>query len=300
MRSLSIGEGSSYSLVAPALLAVDDDGVRLAELGAGALGGGVVRGLELLVVRRHRGVGDAELLGHAGTPPSHDGTWTQAGHASRCAREPRPWPSVDPASAGRTDLRLRDSWVGRAYASAPFHMRLVTYDRGGQRRLGAILEGEVVDLPDAVGHPAFPTTLEGLVSSSRGTVMDAARTALARDDVIGLARPAAADPDPLVPRVAAVARRRSTWNGGWSAPSRTVPWPDGAAWLEYEPKVAAVLGLETSTMTRSTRCAAPLRLHARERLAGARRERRAGRARRRRARSRSARAWSPPTRSTRR
>ena len=36
-----------------------------------------------------------------------------------------------------------------------------------------------LDLPDAVGHPAFPTTLEGLVSSSRGTVMDAARTALA-------------------------------------------------------------------------------------------------------------------------
>ena len=62
-------------------------------------------------------------------------------------------------------------------------MRLVTYDRGGQRRLGAILEGEVVDLPDAVGHPAFPTTLEGLVSSSRGSIMDAAREAVARDDV---------------------------------------------------------------------------------------------------------------------
>src|SRR6476469_7777438 len=61
-------------------------------------------------------------------------------------------------------------------------MRFVTYDRGGQRRLGAILEGEVVDLPDAVGHPAFHTTLEGLVSSSRGTVMDAARAALQRDD----------------------------------------------------------------------------------------------------------------------
>ena len=59
-------------------------------------------------------------------------------------------------------------------------MRLVTYDRGGHRRLGAILGGEVVDLPDAVGHPAFPTTLEGLVSSSRGTVMDAARAALER------------------------------------------------------------------------------------------------------------------------
>ena len=61
-------------------------------------------------------------------------------------------------------------------------MRLVTYDRGGQRRLGAILEGEVVDLPDAVGHPAFPTTLEGFVTSSRGTVMDAAVAALERDD----------------------------------------------------------------------------------------------------------------------
>ena len=63
-------------------------------------------------------------------------------------------------------------------------MRFVTYDRGGQRRLGAIFEGEVVDLPDAVGHPAFPTTLEGLVTSSRGTVLDAAQTALGRDNVM--------------------------------------------------------------------------------------------------------------------
>ena len=61
-------------------------------------------------------------------------------------------------------------------------MRLVTYDRGGHRRLGAIIEGEVVDLPDAVGHPAFPSTLDDLVSSSRGSVMDAARAALQRDD----------------------------------------------------------------------------------------------------------------------
>ena len=29
-------------------------------------------------------------------------------------------------------------------------------------------------------------------------------------------------------------------------PEQEVPWPEGAAWLEYEPKVAAVLGLETS------------------------------------------------------
>src|SRR5918992_5927145 len=61
-------------------------------------------------------------------------------------------------------------------------MRLVTYDRRGHRRLGAILDGRVVDLPDAVGHPAFPTTLEAFVQRSRGTVLDAARAALERDD----------------------------------------------------------------------------------------------------------------------
>src|ERR671914_247260 len=61
-------------------------------------------------------------------------------------------------------------------------MRLVTYDRRGHRRLGTILDGRVVDLPDAVGHPAFPTTLEAFVQRSRGTVLDAARAALQRDD----------------------------------------------------------------------------------------------------------------------
>jgi len=124
-------------------------------------------------------------------------------------------------------------------------MRFVTYDRGGQRRLGAIFEGEVVDLPDAVGHPAFPTTLEGLVSSSRGTVMDAARTALDRDDVFDwrVKRPRVLTPlfpaSLLSPGSLDVERRVI-------GPEQEVPWPDGAAWLEYEPKVAAVLGLETS------------------------------------------------------
>src|SRR3954471_15752406 len=78
-------------------------------------------------------------------------------------------------------------------------MRFVTYDRGGQRRLGAIFEGEVVDLPDAVGHPAFPTTLEGLVSSSRGTVMDAAQNALARDDAMEWRVKRPRNPTPLFP-----------------------------------------------------------------------------------------------------
>ena len=124
-------------------------------------------------------------------------------------------------------------------------MRLVTYDRGGQRRLGAILEAEVVDLPDAVGHPAFPTTLEGLVSSSRGTVLDAANEALRREDVFDhrVKRPRVLTPvfpaSLLSPDSLEVERRLV-------GPEQEVPWPEGAAWLEYEPKIAAVLGLETS------------------------------------------------------
>jgi hypothetical protein len=103
----------------------------------------------------------------------------------------------------------------------------------------------VVDLPDAVGHPAFPTTLEGLVSSSRGTVLDAARTALGRDDVFDwkVKRPRILTPlfptSLLSPGSLDVERRLI-------GPEQDVPWPTGAAWLEYEPKVAAVLGLETA------------------------------------------------------
>jgi 2-keto-4-pentenoate hydratase/2-oxohepta-3-ene-1,7-dioic acid hydratase in catechol pathway len=125
-------------------------------------------------------------------------------------------------------------------------MRLVTYDRRGHRRLGAILGGEVVDLPDAVGHPAFPTTLEALVASSGGTVMDAARVALERDDtprhVVKQARilPPLFPTSLLTPDAQAGVERRIV------GPEEDVPWPAGAAWLDYEPKVAAVLGRETS------------------------------------------------------
>lgn len=124
-------------------------------------------------------------------------------------------------------------------------MRLVTFDRGGHRRLGAILEGEVVDLPDAVGHPAFPTTLEGLVSSSRGTVMDAARAALERADVWDSRVKRARVLTPLFPASllspsALDVERRVV------GPEDEVPWPAGAAWLDYDPMVAAVIGHETS------------------------------------------------------
>ena len=125
-------------------------------------------------------------------------------------------------------------------------MRLVTYDRRGHRRLGAILGGEVVDLPDVVGHPAFPTTLETLVASSGGTVMDAARAALEQEEasrhVVKQARilPPLFPTSLLTPDAQAGVERRIV------GPEQDVPWPAGAAWLDYEPKVAAVLGRETS------------------------------------------------------
>src|SRR5436309_1559915 len=62
-------------------------------------------------------------------------------------------------------------------------MRLVTYDRAGARRLGAWAGEAVVDLPDAVGHPAFPSTMESLVARHGGTTMDAARAAAEHPDI---------------------------------------------------------------------------------------------------------------------
>jgi 2-keto-4-pentenoate hydratase/2-oxohepta-3-ene-1,7-dioic acid hydratase in catechol pathway len=64
-------------------------------------------------------------------------------------------------------------------------MRLVTYDRGGARRLGAWVDGTVVDLPDAVGHPSFPATMERLIEHAGGTILDAAREILSQPETLG-------------------------------------------------------------------------------------------------------------------
>lgn len=127
-------------------------------------------------------------------------------------------------------------------------MRLVTYDRGGHRRLGAILEGEVVDLPDVVGHPAFPATLEDLVSSSRGSVMDAARAALERDDAWNWRVPTPRILTPLFP-ASLLSPRAMDVERRIVGPEHAVPWPEGAAWLDYEPLVAAIIGNEASRIT---------------------------------------------------
>ena len=57
-----------------------------------------------------------------------------------------------------------------------------------------------MDLPDAVGHPAFPTTMEALVASNGGTVLDAAAAALERDDALACVVDGARLLAPLLPR----------------------------------------------------------------------------------------------------
>ena len=78
-------------------------------------------------------------------------------------------------------------------------MKLATFDRKGDRRLGAVVGKRVVDLAEAVGHPVFPVTMETLVAADRGSVLDAARDALTREDVLSFAVPAARLQAPLLP-----------------------------------------------------------------------------------------------------
>jgi 2-keto-4-pentenoate hydratase/2-oxohepta-3-ene-1,7-dioic acid hydratase in catechol pathway len=116
----------------------------------------------------------------------------------------------------------------------------VTFDRRGHRRLGALLEGKVVDLPDAVGHPAFPATMERLVKGNGGTVLDAARAALERDEAEACV---VVDPRLLAPILPTSLRSADASEGERPVfgPEEEIPWPAGAGWLEFQPKIAAVL-----------------------------------------------------------
>lgn len=116
----------------------------------------------------------------------------------------------------------------------------MTYDRRGHRRLGALLGEKVVDLPDVVGHPAFPSTLERLVRGNGGTVLDAARAALERDEAAACV---VDRPRLLSPIVPASLRSADATAGARRVfgPDEEIAWPAGAGWLEYHPKIAAVL-----------------------------------------------------------
>lgn len=116
----------------------------------------------------------------------------------------------------------------------------MTFDRRGHRRLGALLEGKVVDLPDAVGHPAFPSTMERLVRGNGGTVLHAARAALERDEAEACVVAGARLLAPVIP----TSLRSADASDGARrvfGPGDEIPWPAGAGWLEFHPKIAALL-----------------------------------------------------------
>jgi 2-keto-4-pentenoate hydratase/2-oxohepta-3-ene-1,7-dioic acid hydratase in catechol pathway len=115
-------------------------------------------------------------------------------------------------------------------------MRLVTYDRGGARRLGAWVGKSVVDLPDAVGHPAFPTTMEALIALHGGTTLDAAREALSHPANVKEFRvPGARLLAPIVP----ISLLEHRWILG---PEDRLPWPPGADEVDYQVEVACIVG----------------------------------------------------------
>ncbi len=116
----------------------------------------------------------------------------------------------------------------------------MTFDRRGHRRLGALLQGKVVDLPDLVGHPAFPATMEHLVRGNGGTVLDAARAALERDEAEAYV---VADARLLAPVMPATLRSPDAAEAARRVfgPGDEIPWPAGAGWLEFRPKIAGVV-----------------------------------------------------------
>jgi 2-keto-4-pentenoate hydratase/2-oxohepta-3-ene-1,7-dioic acid hydratase in catechol pathway len=144
-------------------------------------------------------------------------------------------------------------------------VRLVTYDRAGARRLGALQGEAVVDLPDLVGDPAFPTTMEALVEAGPEAVARA-REALATGDaaVVDNARLLV----PILPsslrdflafedHVKLGATRRGEpvadawyempiyYKGNHSSvygPDEEIPYPSFTSELDYELEVACVLG----------------------------------------------------------
>ena len=94
----------------------------------------------------------------------------------------------------------------------------------------------MVDLPDVVGHPAFPTTMELLVARSGGTTLDAARDALTDPMYVRQSRvPKARLLVPVVP-ISLLQHRLIL------GPDDPVPWPDWADEVDYHFELACVIG----------------------------------------------------------
>ena len=114
-----------------------------------------------------------------------------------------------------------------------------------------------MDLADAVGHPAFPSTLESLIRHHAGTVLDIARESLEREDVLDFAVPNARPLAPVIP--SSIHSFHAFGGPGRGAPGRaspfsasemgtvlgpdeTVPWPRFTAAIDFEGQWACLVG----------------------------------------------------------
>lgn len=116
----------------------------------------------------------------------------------------------------------------------------MTFDAGGRRRLGALLGERVIDLPELVGHPAFPASMESLIRRNGGTVLDAARSALERSDAVDAV---VDEPRLLVPVLPASLRSSDAEDGTRPiiGPGASVSWPAGSGLLHLAPRLVALL-----------------------------------------------------------
>jgi 2-keto-4-pentenoate hydratase/2-oxohepta-3-ene-1,7-dioic acid hydratase in catechol pathway len=146
-------------------------------------------------------------------------------------------------------------------------VRLASYADRGMRRLGALTDAGLVDLPAATRRPGFPTTMEALVEEG-ASALEEARSAL---EDPGVGRHAVEDGRLLAPILpgslrdflafedhvkAGAARRGEDVSEHWYempiyykgnhravyGPDEEIPWPPYTDELDYELEVAAVLG----------------------------------------------------------
>jgi 2-keto-4-pentenoate hydratase/2-oxohepta-3-ene-1,7-dioic acid hydratase in catechol pathway len=82
--------------------------------------------------------------------------------------------------------------------------------------------------------------MERLVTGNGGTVLDAARAALERDEAGACV---VAEPRLLAPIIPSALRAPDAVDGARRVfgPQDVIPWPEGAGWLEFHPKIAAIL-----------------------------------------------------------
>ena len=125
-----------------------------------------------------------------------------------------------------------------------------------------------MDLPDAVGHPAFPTTLESLIRNHGGTVLDVARESVEREDVMEFEVPEPRILAPLLPSSIrafqafeghaqmAAKRRGGRLTEAWATaplfsrrehrsvlgPDEDLAWPAFSEELDFEGQLGCLIG----------------------------------------------------------